>query len=353
MKKMRMLVSALLVCGLLVGLMPQQAEAAESADYKIVRNDHSWYDGSGQLKFLQYVDGIVLQDDTAAARKINASINSIVAKLSEGADENITMAQNNPPRYPGDYYRNYYDATVTKNIDGVLSIKWVGNWYLGGVSNDLYEGVTYDLHTGDKLNVSQLFSTSPATTERYIKNKLIAYVNAHPDWPWWSDVKSVYQIINDYPMQDFKFYVDGKDVVMMFDEYELGPGILGGVMVRIPIVNNAIKVTIDGAPLSFDQPPIVDNNRVMVPIRSIFEALGYTVQWDQARQTGLAISDTNKIRVQLNHNLITFDGGYYWCDVPPKAVSGRILVPIRAIGESANCQVYWNQSKQTVEISTH
>lgn len=113
-----------------------------------------------------------------------------------------------------------------------------------------------------------------------------------------------------------------------------------------------IKVVVDNTKLSFDQPPIMDNNRVMVPIRSIFEALGYDVTWNQSTQTGVATNGSNTIRVQVNNAQITYNGGSYWCDVAPKNLSGRILVPVRAISESAGCDVYWDQESQTVRIES-
>lgn len=116
--------------------------------------------------------------------------------------------------------------------------------------------------------------------------------------------------------------------------------------------SSQIKVVLDNKKLSFDQPPIMDNNRVMVPIRTIFEALGYDVTWNQSMQTGIAVNGNNTIRVQVNNAQITYSGGTYWCDVAPKNISGRILVPVRAISESAGCRVNWNGNTQTVTIST-
>lgn len=41
----------------------------------------------------------------------------------------------------------------------------------------------------------------------------------------------------------------------------------------------AINVTVDGVPLQFDVEPTIVSGRTMVPMRAIFEALGATVEW--------------------------------------------------------------------------
>lgn len=114
-----------------------------------------------------------------------------------------------------------------------------------------------------------------------------------------------------------------------------------------------IKVVINGKELSFDQPPIMENDRVMVPIRTIFEALGYTVDWYGDTQTAIAHKENNTITVQINNPEISYNRGTYSFDVSPKIVSGRTLVSVRAISECAGCNVDWNGQTKTVVITSN
>ena len=79
---------------------------------------------------------------------------------------------------------------------------------------------------------------------------------------------------------------------------------------------------------------------------------GTATQTEAVTQTGTATNGKNAITVQVNNAGITYDGGTYWCDVAPKNISGRILVPIRAISESAGCKVFWNQTMKKVIIES-
>ena len=351
MKKARRFLAASLVLSLLIGLLPTAGLAATdsySADYQTECYDYSWADASGDLKLVHYYENVLLYGDSPQVQKINAMQNEGRDAFCEAAQEFVLGVIENPPRFEGDCYQNYYTAEVTKNEDGIFSVKLVQHWYMGGVYNSVITGQNYNLRTGEQLRLAELFSLSKSALEGYLKNQSLQFISTHSDMIWWDDARD---IINAYTLDDYNFYVDGNKVVLVYDQYELGPGAIGVIQVSCPIINNSIKVTLNSEALSFDQPPIMDNNRVMVPIRAIFEALGYNVVWDQTTQTGVAYNGQNTIQVQVNNPTITYDGGTYTCDVAPKNISGRILVPVRAISESAGCDVYWNQSTRTVEIT--
>ena len=114
--------------------------------------------------------------------------------------------------------------------------------------------------------------------------------------------------------------------------------------------NHAIKVTIDGNPIHFDQPPMMIGNRVMVPLRAIFEALGYKLTWDDGTQTATAVKENNTITVQQGNKVIKYSGGTYNCDVAPANISGRILVPVRAVAECSGYDVNWDPDTYSVII---
>lgn len=343
----------LLAVGLLVGALPGQALAADfvsSADYSIERHDFSWYD-NGELKLLQYYDQVVVNDAGAAAQRINSSLQQHYNEFYAGVPDIIDRAQNHTPNEAVPYYRYYYEPEVINNQDGILSVRMGWFWNFGGIDFCGSDEFNFDLNTGEKLDLSEIFSLSDAEIERYFKTQTLNFINSHPDYPWWDDsISDARQKVNDYSLDDFNYYIEGNKVVLVYEKYELGPGAMGVVEVPCPMINNTIDVVLNGQALSFDQPPMIDNNRVMVPIRAIFEALGYTVDWDQASQTGTASNGAQTITVQVGNAAITHDSGTYWCDMAPKNVSGRIFVPLRAISESAGCQVLWIQTTKKVII---
>ncbi len=115
----------------------------------------------------------------------------------------------------------------------------------------------------------------------------------------------------------------------------------------------AMTVTLDGKKIEFDQPPIVEDGRTLVPMRAIFEAMGATVEWEATFQTVTGTKGDIVVKMQIGNNVITKNGQQITLDVPPQIVNGRTLVPVRAVAESFNAKVDWNGKEQTVIISSN
>ena len=102
--------------------------------------------------------------------------------------------------------------------------------------------------------------------------------------------------------------------------------------------------------ISFDQQPIIENGRTLVPLRAIFEALGADVTWDSATQTVTATKGTKKISLTIGSTKMSVDGVIKTLDVSAKLLGGRTLVPVRAVSEAFGCNVEWDGANQTVII---
>lgn len=119
--------------------------------------------------------------------------------------------------------------------------------------------------------------------------------------------------------------------------------------------SDEIKVKLNGSPISFDVPPQIINDRTMVPLRAIFEALGAEVEWNGEKQTILAVKDGVSVLLQVGAALIAkqVDGGdikISEIDAAPVIVNNRTLVPVRAIAEAFDCTVNWDNETRTVDI---
>ena len=113
-----------------------------------------------------------------------------------------------------------------------------------------------------------------------------------------------------------------------------------------------VTVEIDGKVLEFDQPPIIDNGRTLVPVRKIFEELGATVDYDGATQTVISRKGDLIIVMQINNDVMFVNSEPKKLDVPAKIVSDRTLVPVRAISESMGVEVIWDNDTRTVKLFT-
>ena len=120
--------------------------------------------------------------------------------------------------------------------------------------------------------------------------------------------------------------------------------------------NDGINVYLDGELLNFDVPPIIQNGRTLVPMRTIFEKLGATVEWDGTTQTAKATNYGVTVSVTIGSSNMTRsyvdskEIEYYTLDTPATIINGRTLIPIRAVVEKMGYKVEWDGDLQVVYI---
>jgi competence protein ComEC len=111
------------------------------------------------------------------------------------------------------------------------------------------------------------------------------------------------------------------------------------------------QVILDDKTLTFDVPPTIENDRTLVPLRAIFEALGANVQWDGVTQTVTATKDDIEIKLIIGGQAYK-NGAPVTLDVPAKIINDRTMVPLRFVSEAFGCQVAWDGSTQTITITS-
>jgi len=138
--------------------------------------------------------------------------------------------------------------------------------------------------------------------------------------------------------------------------------------------DSEIKVIVDGRQISFDQPPINENGRVMVPIRFVAEAMGWEV-WEVADHLIGAHKIANGYNyvsfIDIKDCMVLNEITVYKAslddalqglnvkmkeskpmEVMPKIVNGRTLVGIRDLAEALFAEVDWNDNTKSVIITS-
>lgn len=130
--------------------------------------------------------------------------------------------------------------------------------------------------------------------------------------------------------------------------------IIASIACLMVLVGNclAIDLVIDGEKLELDVPPQLVENRTLVPLRAIFEKLGATVEWDQATQTATATKGTDVVQITIDSTTAYINGQAQTLDVPAMVMDNRTLVPVRFVSEALQADVQWIQETQTVQITT-
>jgi len=114
-----------------------------------------------------------------------------------------------------------------------------------------------------------------------------------------------------------------------------------------------VHVTIDGRQVNFtDQGPTIVDDRTLVPVRGVFEELGFEVDWEQDTQTARLIRNGHEVTLTIGSATFITNGGSHTLDVPAQIIGGRTMLPIRAVLESVGYSVEWLQDTSTVSISS-
>jgi hypothetical protein len=116
---------------------------------------------------------------------------------------------------------------------------------------------------------------------------------------------------------------------------------------------NNISVFVNGDEANFDVQPVIVNDRVLVPIRNIANALGLSDNNISYNSDGTVTinNGSDTIVITNNDQQVSLNGNPYSLDTPAQIIDGHMMVPLRAISLLLNKNVQWYPTGQIVEIS--
>jgi hypothetical protein len=89
--------------------------------------------------------------------------------------------------------------------------------------------------------------------------------------------------------------------------------------------------------------PVIEDDRTLVPVRFISESLGAAVAWDGKTGTiGISLAD-RKVSMKLGSKTLTANGKEMQMDVPARSTNDRTLIPLRSIVEALGKKVFYDR----------
>lgn len=96
---------------------------------------------------------------------------------------------------------------------------------------------------------------------------------------------------------------------------------------------------------------LIRDDRVLVPMRAIFERLGATVQWYPENHKVVATKGDRTISLIPGQNFqYSMESGGQYVDYPPRIIRGRLMVPLRFVSENLGAQVHWNPKRRVASV---
>ena len=106
--------------------------------------------------------------------------------------------------------------------------------------------------------------------------------------------------------------------------------------------------------IMMDIAPFIEENRTMLPIRFVAEALGFKVEWDHENRTVILMDKENVVKIPVDTNQINVNGKVYESDVKPVLKDNRTMLPVaniaRALGLKDGTDILWDETTKKVTI---
>ncbi len=125
--------------------------------------------------------------------------------------------------------------------------------------------------------------------------------------------------------------------------------LIDGKQVKVKEIN----AVINGQPINSDVPPILYNERTLVPVRFVAEHLNAEIGWDQEKYEASIKTNDCDIVIKINSLEVTINGQAQKMpyNVPAKLVTinntSRTMVPLRFVSEALGFDVDWEDETWT------
>ena len=106
----------------------------------------------------------------------------------------------------------------------------------------------------------------------------------------------------------------------------------------------------NGEQVDFDVEPVTENDRKLVGMRAIFESLGAEIAWNGEENKVTAVKDDTTIELQINQSVMHKNGEEITLDAPARIVNDRTMVPLRAVSEALDAKVDWIENLNRIVI---
>jgi len=112
-----------------------------------------------------------------------------------------------------------------------------------------------------------------------------------------------------------------------------------------------ITLQINGRTLTdLPMPPVIINDRTLVPARETFEALGAVVIWQPTSQEIYIGYEGKLIILQINNLVVNIDGVTQPMDTHPRIINGKTMIPLRFASEARGLDVGWDPVSRVASV---
>jgi N-acetylmuramoyl-L-alanine amidase len=114
-----------------------------------------------------------------------------------------------------------------------------------------------------------------------------------------------------------------------------------------------VSITLNDTALEFDDPIILEDARIFVPIRSFTDSFGGSVEWEPTvREVHITTELGDRLVFGIDNPVMKINEREYQMDVAPFIREQRTYVPIRHAAEFLHMDVSWDAEHRTAVLVT-
>ena len=111
-----------------------------------------------------------------------------------------------------------------------------------------------------------------------------------------------------------------------------------------------VSLKVNGKLVASDLEPVKLDNHTYLPLRAVATALGAKVSWDAKTKKCVIMRNPNTLEFYLGRNYYLKNGKRVALDTSVDLYNDRVILPVRVISEALGEKVYWNEDLQEVSI---
>ncbi|MDO5479829.1 MAG: copper amine oxidase N-terminal domain-containing protein, partial [Clostridia bacterium] len=116
----------------------------------------------------------------------------------------------------------------------------------------------------------------------------------------------------------------------------------------------SIGIFVRGADVDFEKydgvEPEIENERTLIPLRAVVEALEAEVLWDEKERKITITNNETEVVLVIGKKEAYINGEEVLLEAAPKLRKDRTLVPLRFLAEAFGNEVLWDEESKTVII---
>ena len=179
----------------------------------------------------------------------------------------------------------------------------------------------------DYMKMVQAYNFGTTTLDKIIEEK---------GDDWLDERKNAKDYVEDWP---YDSYGDAEYIEHVMRYYHNDIDYIGA------------KVRVGGKLVDFeDQFPIIEDGRTLIPVRAVSEILGADVEWNGEWYQAEIELNGREIIIPLYSDTAYIDGVEHKLDVPAEIINDRTMVPLRFIAEALDVYIDWDGNTRTVLI---